>query len=130
MTTIKSFVERLAKIGVKVELVGNYPWVYLDKVSGNKVWGKLRADHGFTVFFSPIRLGEKEKITDVKAIFSKIREMLCERVKEYEVILPGYFDGEEGIMEQNRLLFYGTEDQCKRWVIDYDEEEEFIIRKC
>ena len=35
MTTIDSFVKRLDKIGIKVELVGNYPWLYLDKINAS-----------------------------------------------------------------------------------------------
>lgn len=50
MITIASFVSRLRRLGVEVELSGNYPWVYLDKVNGKKVKGTFRADHGFTVF--------------------------------------------------------------------------------
>ena len=51
MTTIQSFHNRLKKIGIEVEFIGNYPWLYLDKVNGKKVTGRLHANHGFTVFF-------------------------------------------------------------------------------
>jgi hypothetical protein len=76
MTTIKSFVERLAKIGIKVEFIGNFPGVYLDKVNNIKVKGTYAGNHGFTAFFLGIRPGEQEKITDVGIIFDKIREAL------------------------------------------------------
>lgn len=76
MTTIDSFVKRLAKIGIDVQLVGNYPWVYLDKVNGKKVQGRLYGNHGFTVFFQAIRIGQKDRMTDIKLIFKKIRETL------------------------------------------------------
>lgn len=76
MTTIKSFVNRLAKIGIKVELVGNFPWVYLDKVNGKKVKGSFRGNHGFTAFFSAVRRGEPDKITSIPDVFKKIRETL------------------------------------------------------
>lgn len=76
MTTIKSFHDRLAKIGVKVTMFGNYPWVYLDTVNDKKVHGTLHSDHGFTVFFRAIKPGEKDKITDIPLIFKKIRETL------------------------------------------------------
>jgi hypothetical protein len=78
MTTITSFVNRLKKIGVQVELFGNYPWVYLDRVNSKKVQGTFRAEHGFTVFFRGIRTGEPDKITDIPTIFNKIRETLCQ----------------------------------------------------
>ena len=72
MTTIPSFINRLKKIGIEVELVGNYPWIYLDKVNGKKVVDKFQANHGFTVFF----LGSPDKITDITVIFKQIRKML------------------------------------------------------
>lgn len=71
-TTIKSFHDRLAKIGIEVELLGNYPWVYLDKVNGVKVKTKYLAEHGFTVFFR----GKSDKITDIPLIFNTIRNIL------------------------------------------------------
>lgn len=76
MTTIDSFCKRLDKIGIKVELFGNYPWVYIDKINGKKVKGVFEAEHGFTVFFLAIRKGQKDRITDITTIFNKIRETL------------------------------------------------------
>lgn len=76
MTTIESFVKRLDKIGVKVELFGNYPWIYLDKVNGKKVEGTFQSEHHFTVFFRAIKTGQHDKMTDISAIFKKIRETL------------------------------------------------------
>ena len=76
MTTIESFVKRLERIGIEVKLVGNYPWVYLDKVNGKRVSGRFMAEHGFTVFFIATRKGEVDKMTDINIIFSKIRETL------------------------------------------------------
>jgi hypothetical protein len=76
MTTISSFVNRLKKIGIQVELFGNYPWVYLDKVNGKKVTEKFMGDHGFTVFFRAIRPGRPDTITDIRTIFKQIRQML------------------------------------------------------
>ena len=76
MTTIPSFINRLHKIGVKVELIGNYPWVYLHKVNGKIVKDKYLGNHGFTIFFRAIKLGQKDEITDISVIFSKIRELI------------------------------------------------------
>lgn len=47
---IESFINRMGKIGIKVELFANYPWVYLHKVNGNLVTEKYCSEHGFTVF--------------------------------------------------------------------------------
>lgn len=76
MTTIDSFVKRLAKIGITVELVGNFPWVYLDKVNGIQVKEPFQGNHGFTVFFSKVRNNGHDQITDISYIFKKIREIL------------------------------------------------------
>jgi len=73
MTTINSFINRLKKIGIEVELFGNYPWVYLDKINNKKVTETFEGNHGFTVFFMGIK---KEKITDIKHIFEIIRKYI------------------------------------------------------
>lgn len=71
---IKTFVERLKKIGITVELFGNYPWIYLDTVNGNKVKEKFEAKHGFTVAFLPIRPNQKLKFTNISEIFKILRK--------------------------------------------------------
>lgn len=76
MTTINSFVNRLAKIGIEVELTGNYPWIYMSKVNNKPVKGKFLANHGFCVFFVSYIKGEGARITDIPTIFNKIRETL------------------------------------------------------
>jgi len=76
MTTIESFINRLRKIGIEVEMSANYPWIYLDKVNGKKVQGKFLGNHGFTCFWSGVRSGSKPCISDIKEVFKKIRETL------------------------------------------------------
>jgi len=76
MTTIKSFVNRLEKIGINVELISNHPWVYLYKVNGKFVKGKFNSEYGFTVFFKALFIDQPDTICDTKIIFNKIREML------------------------------------------------------
>lgn len=73
MTTITSFHNRLAKIGIDVTFTGNYPWVYLDKVNGKVVRERYEGNHGFTVFFT----GKEDTITNIPRIFKKLRQMLC-----------------------------------------------------
>ena len=34
---ISIFVRRMKRIGITLELVGNYPWIYLDSVNGNRI---------------------------------------------------------------------------------------------
>lgn len=73
---IPSFVRRLKKIGIEVELMGNYPWVYLDKVNGKKVKGTYLADWGFTAFWIGPRIDQPDRFTDIREVFKKIRETL------------------------------------------------------
>jgi hypothetical protein len=70
---INRLVPRLRKIGIDVELFGNAPWIYLDKVNGNKVKEKFNADHGFTIAFYPLK-GQKMELTDATEIFKIIRK--------------------------------------------------------
>lgn len=77
---IESFVLRLKRIGIEVELLGNYPWVYLTKVNGIKVQGKYLSDYGFTAFFR----GSTDKITDTKIVFDKIREITLTHPNLYQ----------------------------------------------
>lgn len=75
MDNAKIFGDRLKKIGINVRFIGNAPWIYLDTVNGKKVKGTFQDNHGFTAFFVT-RNGYE--ITDIKAIFKKIRETLSD----------------------------------------------------
>jgi hypothetical protein len=68
------FVERLKKININLELVGNYPWIYIDKINGKRVTEKFRAEHGFTIAFLPIRNNQEIILTDLNEIFKLIRK--------------------------------------------------------
>lgn len=70
---IEKFVRRLNKIGVQVELVANYPWVYLTKVNGKPVIENYAANHGFTAFF--LKGDNTFKFSDRRVVFNKIREL-------------------------------------------------------
>lgn len=76
MNKLDSFVERLKKIGIKLELISNFPWIYLYKVNNNVVKEKLNSNYGFTVAFSPIRENQNIKFTDISKIFKIIRKYL------------------------------------------------------
>lgn len=73
MEKLNVFVNRLNKIGITIELFGNYPWIYLDKINNIKVIETFLANHGFTIMFLPKRLGESSEFTDIKEIFKLIR---------------------------------------------------------
>ncbi len=70
MDKLTTFIRRLKKIGIEVELFGNYPWIYLDSVNGNKITEKLYSEHGFTVAFMNAGI----QFTDLTEIFKLIRK--------------------------------------------------------
>lgn len=70
---IESFVKRMERVGVKVELVGNYPWIYIDRINGKKVTERYLGNHGFTLCFLPLR-DQKTEFTDITEIFKLIRK--------------------------------------------------------
>jgi hypothetical protein len=78
MSEIEVFVNRLKKIGIEIELVGNIPWIYLERVNGNKImiedW--INANHGYCVAWSGVRLGSEPHLNwpDIKHTFKIIRK--------------------------------------------------------
>ena len=76
---IKVFVERLKKLGIEVELQGNFPWVYIDEICGIKVREKLYGNHGFTLIFLPGRTDSPpSEFTDITETFKLIRKYVRE----------------------------------------------------
>lgn len=71
---ITVFIERLQKIGIEVKCSGNYPWIYIDFINGKRVTEKFKANHGFTLAFTPIKPGQEIKFTDITEIFKLIRK--------------------------------------------------------
>lgn len=71
---LDDFKRRMDKLGIKCEFVGNYPWVYINKINGKRVTEKFCAEHGFTVAFLPIRPGQKMELTDISEIFKLIKK--------------------------------------------------------
>ena len=72
------FTDRLAAIGITVELGGNYTWGYLGKVNGVKVEGVFQAKHRFTAFF--MQQDNDCRFRDRRVVFNKIRAMI--RIEE------------------------------------------------
>jgi len=66
---LKPLKNRLNKIGI--EMSGNVPWIYLDKVNGKRVQEKLHSEHYFTVAFYS---SKGYILTDLKEIFKIIRK--------------------------------------------------------
>jgi hypothetical protein len=65
--------DRLKKIGIDVEFAANFPWIYVDKINGQRVTEKFEANHGFTVAFLPVRRDMPFHFTDIGEIFKLIR---------------------------------------------------------
>lgn len=75
---LKTFVERMQRIGIDIKLVGNYPWIYLNEINGKRVTETFEANHGFTIAFLPIRNDQQMKFTDISEIFKLIRKYIKE----------------------------------------------------
>lgn len=71
---IFKLVNRLNKIGIKVVIHLNFPWIYLYKVNDNKVLEKYKGNHGYTIAFGNIRGDEPVKLIDRKDLFKIIRK--------------------------------------------------------
>jgi hypothetical protein len=73
---LSRLVPRLKKIGITIEMVGNYPWIYLEKVNGNRIQKEdyFHGNHGFTIAFIPIKVGKEMELTDIKQVFRVIRK--------------------------------------------------------
>jgi len=74
MEEITLFVNRMKNIGITIELVSNYPWIYLHKIDGRVVKEKYLANHGFTIAFYPTKANQKISFTDIGKIFTIIRK--------------------------------------------------------
>ncbi len=69
MDKLEVFIKRMAKLGVNIELMGNYPWIYIDKINGEKVIEQWMGNHGFTIMFQTTN-----EFTDISEIFNLIRK--------------------------------------------------------
>lgn len=72
MEKLNIFINRLKKININIELSGNYPWIYIDKINGKKVTEQFLGNHGFTIMFH----SKTHEFTDIKEIFKLIRKYI------------------------------------------------------
>ena len=75
---ITIFVDRIKSLGINIELVGNFPWVYINKINGKRVTETFQANHGFTIAFLPIKNDKEIEFIDIKEIFKLIRKYITE----------------------------------------------------
>ena len=70
------FKERMKKLGIDVEFMYNYPWIYIYKINGNIIQPEdyFEGNHGFTVGFLPVRVDQEFDFTDIGRIFKLIKK--------------------------------------------------------
>lgn len=73
---VETFLRRMTKLGIQMELSSNFPWIYIDKINGKRVTEKFEGNHGFTLAFVPIRAGQDMQFTDIGEIFKLIRKYI------------------------------------------------------
>jgi hypothetical protein len=71
---LKTFINRMSRLGIEVKLAGNYPWIYIQEINGKRVTETFEANHGFTIAFLPIRNDQEMRFTDIAEIFKLIRK--------------------------------------------------------
>lgn len=69
-TELGRFMGRMERLGIKIELIGNFPWIYVEKINGKRVTERFHGNHGFTIAFST----NEKKLTDIKEVFKLIRK--------------------------------------------------------
>jgi len=70
------FINRLNKIGINIETVSNYPWVYLTKINNKPVEEKLYSEHGFTLAFLPLRVDQEIAFSNLEETFKLIKKYI------------------------------------------------------
>lgn len=76
MNKLEIFKKRLQKLGIEINLVGNFPWIYIDTINNIKVKELFYANHGFTIAFLPIRPFQEINFTNITEIFKLIRKYI------------------------------------------------------
>ena len=71
MNQLQTLRQRLKRIGIEIELLGNIPWIYLYSVNRNTITKKeWNASYGFTIAYYNWTI----ELTDTKRIFEVIRK--------------------------------------------------------
>ena len=71
---LKTFINRMNRLGIDVKLAGNFPWIYIQEINGKRVTETFEGNHGFTIAFLPIRNNQQMRFTDIAEIFKLIRK--------------------------------------------------------
>ncbi len=72
---LDSFMRRMTKLGIKVDIISNVPWIYISKVNGNRIKPEdyFLGNHGFTIGFHPLKKDNFD-FSDITKIFNLIRK--------------------------------------------------------
>ena len=72
--------QRMQRIGIEIEFVGNFPWIYLERINGIRIRQEdFTANHGFNIAWFGIRNEDKIKLAeDPKTIIALIRRYVTE----------------------------------------------------
>lgn len=76
MEKLNVFIARMKKLDIDVQLVGNYPWIYIDSVNGNKIKKEdfYYGNHGYTIAFLPTKVGKELELLDISKTIKLIRK--------------------------------------------------------
>jgi hypothetical protein len=72
MDELVTLVNRLKKLNIELDLVGNFPWIYLERVNGKEVEEKFEANHGFCIAF--VKPDNTLKLASISEIFKILRK--------------------------------------------------------
>lgn len=76
LSKLYTFIGRMRKLGIELQLSSNYPWIYIDYINGVRVQKKdyFHGNHGYTIAFHPTRNGQEFEFIDIAKTFELIRK--------------------------------------------------------
>ena len=75
MKKLEQFIDRIYKISkIEIEVVANYPFVYLNKVDGKVISEKFKSEHGFLIGVLPVSGDQDFVFSDISELFKVIKK--------------------------------------------------------
>ena len=72
---VSRLVQRLEKLNINIELMGNFPWVYIIKINNTPVTKVYYSEHNFTIILLEIRNNQKtNEFINIRKMFNLIRK--------------------------------------------------------
>lgn len=72
------FVERLRKLNIEIELVSNFPLVYITKINKKSVLENLNSEHGFVIGYFSHKENWEYVFSNLKETFNLIKRFVKE----------------------------------------------------